>query len=163
MHELVTLTYINFYVFAILLVCGIVGLYIGTSTNDSKMIIAGVIFLFIAVVYAVSFFSPVKPSNQQKISFQNSCENSTVSHTEPVTEPTSSTELYNLKPIKDFPNLYYDSYSHIVFKKVYKDSSLSKATKYKYFPLMSKDNKFYYYDPNSNEIKLEKKDIDNDN
>lgn len=163
MHELVTLTYINFYVFAILLVCGIVGLYIGTSTNDSKMIIAGVIFLFISVVYAVSFFSPVKPSNQQKISFQNSCENSTVSHTEPVTEPTSSTELYNLKPIKDFPNLYYDSYSHIVFKKVYKDFSLSGATKYKYFPLMSKDNKFYYYDPNSNEIKLEKKDIDNDN
>lgn len=163
MHELVTLTYINFYVFAILLVCGIVGLYIGTSTNDSKMIIAGVIFLFISVVYAVSFFSPVKPSNQQKISFQNSCENSTVSHTEPVTEPTNSTELYNLKPIKDFPNLYYDSYSHIVFKKVYKDFSLSGATKYKYFPLMSKDNKFYYYDPNSNEIKLEKKDIDNDN
>lgn len=163
MYELVTLMYINFCVFAILLVCGIVGLYIGTSTNDSKMIIAGVIFLFIAVVYAVSFFSPVKPSNQQKISFQNSCENSTVSHTEPVTEPTSSTELYNLKPIKDFPNLYYDSDSHIVFKRVHKDSSLSGATKYKYFPLMSKDNKFYYYDPNSNEIKLEKKDIDSDN
>ena len=163
MHELVTLTYINFYVFAILLVCGIVGLYIGTSTNDSKMIIAGVIFLFISVVYAVSFFSPVKPSNQQKISFQNSCENSTVSHTEPVTEPTNSTELYNLKPIKDFPNLYYDSYSHIVFKKVYKDFSLSGENDLIDFTIMSKDNKFYYYDPNSNEIKLEKKDIDNDN
>lgn len=163
MHELVTLIYINFYVFAILLVCGIVGLYIGTSTNDSKMIIAGAIFLFISVVYAVSFFSPVKPSNQQKISFQNSCKNSTASSNEPVTEPTSGTELYNLKPIKDFPDLYYNSYTHIVFKRVYRVSSLSGESEYKYFPLMSKDNRFYYYDPNSNEIKLEKKDIDNDN
>ena len=152
MLDLMCSTYISFFVFAILFLCGIAGLYIGTSTNDSKTIIVGVIFLFIAAVYAVSLFYSVKPSNQQKNGFQSSCENSTANST----EPTNSTELYNIKPIKDFPDLYYGSDSHIVFKRVHKNSSLSGAPEYEYFPLMNEE-KFYYYDPDSNKIKNEEK------
>lgn len=124
------------------------------------IMLVGITCFVSAVAPPITFYLHViLPYKKIAESIHKADENSTANST----EPTNSTELYNIKPIKDFPDLYYDSDSHIVFKRVHKDSSLSGATKYKYFPLMSKDNKFYYYDPNSNEIKLEKKDIDNDN
>ena len=64
-------------------------------------------------------------------------------------------KLTNMKQIKDYPNLYYNLSGHMVFEMVYNDDPLPGEPEYKYLPLMCGD-KFYYYDPDSNEIFVKK-------
>lgn len=61
----------------------------------------------------------------------------------------------NMKQIRDYPNLYYNLFGHMVFEMVYNDDPLPGEPEYKYLPLMCGD-KFYYYDPDSNEIFVKK-------
>ncbi|MFR6456200.1 MAG: hypothetical protein ACLUPG_06550 [Roseburia faecis] len=66
----------------------------------------------------------------------------------------------NMKQIRDYPNLYYNLsghmvFDHMVFEMVYNDDPLPGEPEYKYLPLMCGD-KFYYYDPDSNEIFVKK-------
>ena len=60
-----------------------------------------------------------------------------------------------MKQIKDYPNLYYNLFGYMVFEMVYNADPLPGEPEYKYLPLMCGD-KFYYYDPDSNEIFVKK-------